>query len=161
MDSPENGMGFGITDTFDGHHFRVEIPAARDEPISIVEHSGARHMAERIIPRVRLARHIWPTIADSAGHEFNARLKAAQLPIGQWRTGSNRMDRLLGKELCVFAWAAETATAEQILIIANNWTAMGAPERWWLFHATMAEAGRPEDRQRGWRRALFVALSDG
>ena len=26
---------------------------------------------------------------------------------------------------------------------------------------TVAEAGLPEDTQRGWRRALFYALSDG
>jgi hypothetical protein len=26
---------------------------------------------------------------------------------------------------------------------------------------TVAEAGLPEDSQRGWRRALFLALSDG
>ena len=26
---------------------------------------------------------------------------------------------------------------------------------------TVAEAGLPEDTQRGWRRALFLALSDG
>jgi hypothetical protein len=34
-------------------------------------------------------------------------------------------------------------------------------ERWWLFAMTVAEAGLPEDTQRGWRRALFHALSDG
>jgi hypothetical protein len=26
---------------------------------------------------------------------------------------------------------------------------------------TVAEAGLPQDTQRGWRRALFMALSDG
>jgi len=34
-------------------------------------------------------------------------------------------------------------------------------ERWWLFAMTVAEAGLPEDGERGWRRALYAALSDG
>jgi len=71
------------------------------------------------------------------------------------------VDRLLGRELCVLAWAAETATEEQVPIICNKWAALRPEERWWLFAMTVAEAGLPEDTQRGWRRALFLALSDG
>jgi uncharacterized protein DUF3780 len=71
------------------------------------------------------------------------------------------VDRLLGKELCVLAWAAETATEEQLPVICSKWAALRAEERWWLFAMTVAEAGLPEDTQRGWRRALFLALSDG
>ena len=41
------------------------------------------------------------------------------------------------------------------------WAALRPEERWWLFAMTAAEAGMPEDTQRGWRRALFLALSDG
>jgi hypothetical protein len=39
-----------------------------------------------------------------------------------------------------------------------------APGKRWLVSwvlMTVAEAGLPEDTQRGWRRALFHALSDG
>ena len=71
------------------------------------------------------------------------------------------MDRLLGKELCVLAWAAETANDEQLPVICSKWAALRPEERWWLFSMTVAEAGLPEDTQRGWRRALFHALSDG
>ena len=71
------------------------------------------------------------------------------------------MERLLGKELCVLAWAAETANDEQIPVICSKWAALRPEERWWLFSMTVAEAGLPEDTQRGWRRALFHALSDG
>jgi hypothetical protein len=71
------------------------------------------------------------------------------------------VERLLGKELCVLAWAAETANDEQIPVICSKWAALRPEERWWLFSMTVAEAGLPEDTQRGWRRALFHALSDG
>lgn len=33
-------------------------------------------------------------------------------------------------------------------------------ERWWLLPVTAAEAGLPRDTMRGWRRALYYALSD-
>ncbi|HKZ02696.1 MAG TPA: DUF3780 domain-containing protein, partial [Pyrinomonadaceae bacterium] len=100
-------------------------------------------------------------IADIARHEFNERLKTAKIPTGRWHTGNNLVDRLLGKELCVLAWAAETANENQIPVICSKWAALRPEERWWLFSMTVAEAGLPEDTQRGWRRALFHALSDG
>ncbi len=71
------------------------------------------------------------------------------------------VDRLLGKELCILAWAAETATDDQIPVICSKWAALRPEERWWLFAMTVAEAGLADDTQRGWRHALFSALSDG
>jgi hypothetical protein len=111
--------------------------------------------------RVILSRAAWSGIADIARREFNDRLKAAKIPTGRWHTGTNLVDRLLGKELCVLAWAAETANDDQLPVIASKWAALRPEERWWLFSMTVAEAGLPEDTQRGWRRALFLALSDG
>ena len=108
-----------------------------------------------------LKRPVWSAIADIARREFNDRLKAAKVTVGRWHTGTNLVDRLLGKELCVLAWAAETANEEQLPVICSKWAALRPEERWWLFAMTVAEAGMPEDTQRGWRRALFHALSDG
>jgi hypothetical protein len=157
-------VDFGAPNTFGAHVFRVEIPAARSEVIVIVEDYGYKGL-EGGIPRdeerVVLKRPIWSAIADIARREFNERLKAAKVPVGRWHTGSNLVDRLLGRELCVLAWAAETANEEQLPIICNKWAALRPEERWWLFAMTVAEAGMPEDTERGWRRALFHALSDG
>lgn len=157
-------VDFGAPDQFGAHLFRVEIPVSRNEQVLIVEDFGYRGL-EGGIPReekrVRLPRHIWTAIADIARLEFNGRLKTAKMLTGRWHTGTNLVDRLLGKELCVLAWAAETASEEQIPIILNKWVALRPEERWWLFAMTVAEAGLPADSQRGWRRALFLALSDG
>jgi hypothetical protein len=132
--------------------------------VVIVEDYGYRGL-EGGIPqgedRVVLQRPAWAGIADIARREFNDRLKAAKLTTGRWHTGTNLVDRLLGKELCVLAWAAETADADQVPVICSKWAALRPEERWWLFAMTVAEAGLPEDTQRGWRRALFYALSDG
>ena len=157
-------VDFGAPDQFGAHIFRVEIPAARSAPVRIVEdygydglEGGIPHDEERVI----LARAVWSAIAEAARREFNDRLKAAKLPTSRWHVGCNRVDRLLGKELCVLAWTAETANAAQLPILASKWAALRPEERWWLFSMTVAEAGLPEDTQRGWRRALFYALSDG
>ena len=123
-------------------------PGGRTEPVVIVEDYGYRGQ-EGGIPRdeerVVLKRPIWSAIADIARREFNDRLKAAKVLTGRWHTGTNLVDRLLGKELCVLAWAAETANEEQIPVICSKWAALRPEERWWLFSMTVAEAGLPED----------------
>ena len=157
-------VDFGAPGGYGAHLFRVEISAARNEPVVIVEDYGYRGQ-EGGIPReeerVILPRPGWSAIADIARREFNDRLKAAGILTGRWHTGTNLVDRLLGKELCVLAWAAETASEEKIPVICSKWAALRPEERWWLFAMTVAESGLPEDTQRGWRRALFLALSDG
>jgi len=157
-------VDFGAPTDFGAHLFRVEIPASRDQSVVIVEDYGYRGQ-EGGIPRdeerVVLKRPIWSDIADIARREFNDRLKSAKVLTGRWHTGTNLVDRLLGKELCVLAWAAETANAEQLPVICSKWAALRPEERWWLFAMTVAESGLPEDTQRGWRRALFHAMSDG
>jgi len=157
-------IDFGAPTNFGAHLFRVEIPASRDESVVIIEDYGYRGQ-EGGIPRdeerVSLKRSVWSGIADIARREFNDRLKAAKVLTGRWHTGTNLVDRLLGKELCVLAWAGETGNADQIPVICSKWAALRPEERWWLFAMTVAESGMPEDTQRGWRRALFHALSDG
>lgn len=157
-------IDFGAPDAYGAHLFRVEILAARNEPVVIVEDYGYRGQQSGIPreeERVVIARPVWSAIAHIARHEFNDRLKAAKILTGRWHTGTNLVDRLLGKELCVLAWAAETANEEQLPVICSKWAALRPEERWWLFSVTVAEAGLPDDTQRGWRRALFLALSDG
>ncbi len=157
-------IDFGAPDAYGAHLFRVEILASRNEPVVIIEDYGYRGQQDGIPceeERVILARPVWSAIADIARREFNDRLKAAKILTGRWHTGTNLVDRLLGKELCVLAWAAETANKEQLPVICNKWAALRPEERWWLFSVTVAEAGLPDDTQRGWRRALFLALSDG
>lgn len=162
-DKPKT-IDFGAPAGFGAHVFRVEIPAARKESVVIVEDYGYRG-EEGGIPRdeerVVLKRPVWSGIADISRREFNDRLKVAKVLTGRWHTGTNLVDRLLGKELCVLAWAAETANSDQLPVICSKWAALRPEERWWLFAMTVAESGLPGDTQRGWRRALFHALSDG
>ncbi len=164
MSDESKTVDFGAPAAFGAHVFRVEIPASRSAPVVITEDYGYRG-GERGIPqtedRVVLERRVWSGISDAARREFNARLKAAKVRTGRWHTGKNLVERLLGRELCVLAWAAEKATDEELPVICSKWAALRPEERWWLFMVTVAEAGLPEDSGRGWRRALRLALADG
>ena len=164
MSEKAETIDFGAPAAFGAHLFRVEIPAARTAEVRIVEdygYCGSEAGIPRDENRVILGRRAWSKIADVARREFNARLRAAKVRTGRWHSGTNRVERLLGRELCVLAWAAERATEEELLVIGSKWAALRPEERWWLFMVTVAEAGLPDDHQRGWRRALHLALADG
>ena len=155
---------FGASSAFGAHVFRVEVPETSTGEILIVEdygYGGSEAGIPRDEERVVLARRVWSKISDVARREFNVRLKAAKLRTGRWHAGTNLVERLLGRELCVLAWAAERASEKELPVIGSKWAALRPEERWWLFMVTVAEAGLPDDHQRGWRRALHLALADG
>lgn len=155
---------FGASKTLGSHVFLVDIPVSRSAPVLVIESYGYRG-GDRGIPeketRVQLDRNKWTQIADVCRGNFNERLKAKKIPTGRWHTGMNKLDKLLGKELCVLAWACEPANLEQVPVICQRWVSLRPEERWWLFRMTVAEAGLVQDYNRGWRKALFHALSDG
>lgn len=161
---PAKTIDFGAPDEFGAHRFRAEVPAGRTGDVLIVEehgfHGGQRGLPEEEV-RVILNRAIWSEISEAARRDFNERLKARKLTTSRWKVGVNLLDRFLGKELCVLAWAAERAMPEQCPVICTKWAALRPEERWWLFSTTAAEGGLAQDRERGWRKALFYALSDG
>ena len=157
-------MDFGAPSKFGMHHFYVEIPAAPRYAVCIYEDfgfDGDEARRETVECRLVLARKLWTKIRDDARRDFNARLKKKKQSTGNWKTGRIKLDRFLGRELCVLGWAAEHASPEECLIITQKWLALRPEERWWLYSKTAAEAGLEEQSQRGWRKALYCALSDG
>lgn len=164
MSDLKKTVDFGAPESFGAHVFRVEIGASRSEPVQIIEDYGYQG-GENGLPydetRAIVARSTWTVISDAARRDFNERLKAESQSTGRWKVGKTLVDRLLGKELCILAWAAENAGQDELPIICTRWAALRPEERWWLFSMTVAEAGLPEDGNRGWRKALRYALSDG
>jgi len=159
-----DNIDFGAPAKFGMHHFYVEIPAAPKEAVLIYEDygfDGDEDRRETKECRVVLARELWTRIRDEARRDFNTRLKAKKLSVGSWNTGIVKLDRFLGRELCVLTWAAEHATPEECGIIAQKWLALRPEERWWLYTKTAAEAGNATQTTRGWRKALYCSLSDG
>lgn len=157
-------MDFGASSEFGMHHFYVEIPVAPRGAVCIYEDfgfDGDETRRETVECRLVLARELWTKIRDDARRDFNARLKAIKQSTGSWKTGKVKLDRFLGRELCVLGWAAEHASPEECLVICQKWLALRPEERWWLYSKTSSEAGHDHQSQRGWRKALYCALSDG
>lgn len=155
-------VGFGVPLTTAPHHFIISIPKGSRQQVRITEDLGMHAEGEesQVLDRVFLHRPIWTEIANPVKRLFNQRLKAHNLAVNQWKAGDNSVDRLLGKELCVLAWAVEDLALEKVGTALRNWLALRPEERWWLFGMTAAAAGSPEDKGRGWRAALGYALGD-
>jgi len=156
-------VGFGCPDTVDPHYMTVHIPRSRREPVLIVEHFGLRAEHDGLpdeLERVEIERSKWSGIADAVRKEFNHRLKEKRIATGRWRLGENRIERLLGKELCVIAWAIERADPERVPVAITNWLGLKPEERWWLFTMTAAATGGIHDAEVGWRKALRFALTE-
>ena len=155
-------LGFGVPATSDPHHFKVDIPKASRGWVQIREHLGLQATSDEysVIERVALERSRWTAIRSEVQRTFNARLKARDLKTSSWKTGENMVDRLLGRELCVLAWAVESMEMESIPIAVRNWLALRPEERWWLFGMTAMSTGGVHDDTKGWRLALRHALGD-
>jgi hypothetical protein len=157
-------VDFGAPSGFGLHHFYVDIPAAPRSAISIFEDygfDGDEQRRETVECRVQLARELWTQIRDEVRKDFNSRLKSKKQSTGSWTTGKIKLDRFLGRELCVIAWAAEHAAPDECSIICQKWLALRPEERWWLYSKTSTEARLANQTNRGWRKALYCALSDG
>ena len=156
-------IGFGCPNVTDPHHFVVDIPAGRSSVVSIFEHYGIKagiNGLPEVAERCLLPRPIWSLIAEDVKREFNERLRSKKMTTSRWLVGENKVERLLGKELLVLAWAVERAEAEAVPNAVRNWIGLRPEERWWLFTVTAAATGRPEDSEIGWRKALRFALTE-
>ena len=155
-------LGFGVPATSDPHHFKVRVPSANSGKVQISEYLGMQASGDEfaVMDRVLLDRPRWTAIRSEVQRAFNARLKAHGLRTSAWKVGENPVDRLLGKELCVLAWAVEDMESDKIPVAVRNWLALRPEERWWLFGMTAMATGTVKDAGRGWRLALRHALGD-
>jgi hypothetical protein len=155
-------LGFGVPATSDPHHFKVMIPKANSGKVQISEYLGLQAQSDEfaVIDRVLLDRPRWTAIRAEVQRAFNARLKNYNLSSATWVVGENLVDRLLGKELCVLAWAIEGMSMENIPVAVRNWLALRPEERWWLFGMAAMSTGGIQDGEKGWRLALRHALGD-
>jgi hypothetical protein len=170
--SLQTAVGFGFDPAESEHHFRVTIPARKDEAVYISEHftwdeSEARQELNFAVGsddakmRVILARPKWIEIEEAVQTEFNRRLRDAGLKTARWKNGRTPVSRLLGKELVLLAWAIEDADPALIPVAVKNWLGLAPEERWWMFTMTNAATGHAiNGRNKGWRKAVRFALTE-
>jgi len=164
LPEPIATYGFGVPkETLAPHHFIVQIPRAtrgKGSEILISEDLGMHQEgnAPMVLERALIPRAYWSEVSGPVKRTFNERLKAHNLRTGTWKTGRNPVDRLLGKELCVLAWALEGLDEDRVGRALRNWLSLRPEERWWLFGMVAATSQEAMDRQSGWRIALRYAL---
>jgi Protein of unknown function (DUF3780) len=159
---PGATAGFGCPVEMFIHHVEVTIPEGRggevlfEEDWGVAPAGGPDRLLRCALPRAR-----WNAVASLAKEVLNERLKEQELPSSRWVTGINRVERLLGKEVVVLAWAVEAAEDEDVSAIASAWAALRPEERWWLFGRVASIAGSDADAFAKPRRGLALLLSGG
>lgn len=154
----KNKVGFGIPIDYVHHHFYIEIPSKEIEQVAIYEDYGmdARPRSEC---RCIISKETWDIIKDIPQMDFNKRLHDKKQRTSEWAVGTNKIDRFLGREICVLFWAVEQAQKEEYSTIVSNWRGLRPEERWWFFSKIVADAGLESDKDKGWRKAIYHALS--
>ena len=161
--SDRKTTGFGVPNDIDPHHFVVDIPAARANPVVITEQfglSGGSNGLPDSLERCRINQDAWNAVRKELERVLNDRLKEKKLGTSRWKSGKNQVERLLGRELCVLVWAIEAAPKETIPNAIRNWAGLKPEERWWLFAMAASMTGTSQDVDIGWRKALRVALTE-
>lgn len=162
MNDKAKTRGFGVPDVIDPHHFVVTIPSGNAGDIVIAEHFGVSASSDDpdVLVRCRLKRSTWRLISEEIKRIFNERLREKNIKPSRWSAGDNPIERLLGKELCVLAWAVETASPEFCPAALTAWIGFKPEERWWLFKMVDQTVGDASDVDIGWRKALRIALTE-
>jgi hypothetical protein len=156
-------VGFGCPVGVDPHHFVVDLPVGRTAQVVIAEAYGIKASLNglpEVAERCYLERSKWTMISEEVKREFNERLRSKKMATSRWTTGLNKVERLLGKELLVLAWAVESANPETVPNAIRNWIGLRPEERWWLYTVTAAATGGAEHSDVGWRKALRFALTE-
>ncbi len=166
MSGKKKAIGFGFIPDESEHHFLVIIPRGDNSSVVIYErYQWQVDCEEQTIntfydkPKVEFSKYKWNLFSDTVKMEFNKRLKEDRITIGKWRTGQVPVERLLGKELVLLAWAIEDCDPSVIPDATKNWKGLSPEERWWLFTMTNASTGNIHNK-RGWRKAIRYALTE-
>ncbi len=172
---PGHPLGFGFDYEQTEHCFIVTVPVskAKQAEVLISEHfhwikpepGEEIQLSFNDIDaqlKARLHRYTWEQIEDHVKAEFNRRLRNVGIKAGRWlKKGQIPVDRTLGKELTILAWALEDADPELAITAVHNWLGLAPEERWWLYTMTNAATGHAiNGRNKGWRKALRFALTE-
>ena len=138
-------------------HFRWQQPE-KGKPIPVSFND------EDALLKVILPRRYWVEIAEEVKAEFNRRLRALGTKTGKWlKKGQIPVERSLGKELVLLAWAMEESDPFLISTAIRKWLGLVPEERWWLYTTTNACTGHAvngKGKGKGWRKAVRFALTE-
>jgi len=135
--------GFGVPNDPLPHQFLIRIPAGRTDPVEVWEDFGAAGVgttAQRLC-RATIPRDTWRQVAEGVKAHLNRRLKEKDLKASRFKAGDTRVERILGRELCVLTWAIEDATPDEAAIAFT-----GRPSATWRSSDSSASLRAPSTR---------------
>lgn len=168
-------LGFGFMPEQSEHFFLVTVPSSQSQKAEVLisEHFSWKQLkrGEEITVslndedaqlKVILPRRFWDEITEEVKAEFNRRLRGVGIKTGKWlKKGQIPVERSLGKELVLLAWAIEECDPFLISTAIRNWLGLVPEERWWLYTMTNASTGHAlKGRGKGWRKAVRFALTE-
>lgn len=160
MSDNKKTHGFGVPNITGPHHFVVRVPKGRNDPVTIIENYGCNGTTvdAKPVERVIISRDSWRTIAEPLKNYLNRRLKEKGFKVSRFSVGDNMVERLLGHEICVLAWAIEDANEDEAREAFTRWSAYRPEEMHWLYQQIVQDAGKASNEARGWRLAIKQAL---
>ena len=150
---------FGIV-TEHGDCFEFLIDGAAGENCRLVKFVQTERGARRT-SLVDIVGSVWRNISARVVRELAQSMGDNELDgkkMPSFKTGTNRLSPLVGRELAVLLWTLqEEGATEQQEAILQGWRELAREERWWLYAKAAAHGQKTGT---GWRRALFHALSE-
>ena len=178
MAKRHTSIGFGFNPSESQHHFLVIIPKSKTTKVLIYErfdwdeeiYDSTELFAQlqtempKIDARfdrlkVEMPTIKWKLIQEALQKEFNQRLRKLGYKVERFKLGENIVQRLLGKEMVLLAWAIEDSDPSVIPDAIKNWLGLKPEERWWLYTMTNASTGEATAKY-GWRKAIRFALCE-
>lgn len=158
-------IDFGFDPSRSPHHFAV-VPHGSTY-VQFIERFAYGESVDNGVdaPREALKAELdlerWQRIRDDAASVFNAHLRAAGVRATSWRKGTaTLLAPHLGRELLLLVWAAEGQDLSVLPAVRLNWRGFAPEERWWLYSTINASSRHPEHAERGWRKAIKIALAE-
>lgn len=163
--APTRMIDFGFDPERSPHHFAVvPLGSTRVQFVERFVHGdsdGTDAPASKEVVKGELDVERWRRIRDEAADVFNADLRAAGQRTGSWRKEApTLLAPHFGRELLLLVWAAEDQDLSVLPAVRLNWRGFAPEERWWLYSTINASSRHPEHADRGWRKAIKIALAE-
>lgn len=158
MSTPPDIPAFGSVDQEGEHGILAVGSGAGAQCILTLVARTERGYPRRDLAAIPLAtwRQVAPIVAKELVRGMDREETGPRAPA--FRSGEQALSPLVARELAVILWALmEDGEGTHIDALLGGWRQLAREERWWLY----ARASNPSQRQgKGWRRALYYALTD-
>lgn len=147
---------FGSVD-LDSDHFILHAEANGCCTLTLVARADRGFQRRQL---ASLPSGLWRKILPQVARELQFGMDEREKENGHLslRAQETFLSPLIGRELAILWWAlAEDGEGTHTEALVAGWRQLAREERWWLY---VRASGTAQQQGKGWRRALFYALTD-